>query len=233
MSPMPEPRDVDTAAPEQPHHMPRLLTSTRPLPVPIAPTDGDSAMDPRRVLGALKYHWFLFLVLGSLLAAGLGATAWTLLPAKYTTTALLRVNSSNAGLLGSDAQTARSEFLTFLRTQRDAITSENVLRAALRDSKIGNTQILQRVDDPARWLQDNLVVEFSEHSELMKVSLTGENPAECAEIINAINAAYMKEVVLVDQLKKQSVLNTLDKSRSLMEEKVKNLKVQLVLKSQK
>ncbi len=36
MSPMPEPRDVDTAAPEQSHHMPRLLGATRPLPAPIA-----------------------------------------------------------------------------------------------------------------------------------------------------------------------------------------------------
>src|SRR5262249_33693788 len=161
--------------------------ATRPLPAPIASADGDSAMDPRRVLGALKYHWFLFLVLGSLLAAGLGAAAWTLLPAKFTTTALLRVNSSNAGLPPSDAPTPRTEFLTFLRTQRDAITSENVLRAALRDSKIGNTDMLKSVDDPVRWLQDNVVVEFSEHSELMKVSLTGENPGECAEIINAIN----------------------------------------------
>jgi capsular exopolysaccharide synthesis family protein len=227
---MPEPRDVDTAAPEQPHHMPRLLTTTRPLPSPIAPPEGDSAMEPRRIFAALKYHWFVFLVLGSLTAAGLGAAAWELLPAKYTTTALLRVNSNNAGLLGTDNQNLRNEFLTFLRTQRDAITSENVLRAALRDSKIGNTEMLKSVDDPVRWLQDNIVVEFSEHSELMKVSLTGENPAECAEIINAMNAAYMKEVVLVDQLKKQSILNTLDKSRAQMEEKVKNFKVALDLK---
>src|SRR5205085_48324 len=110
MSPIPEPRDVDTAAAEQPHHMPRLL-ATRPLPTPVAANDADGAMDPRRIFGALKYHWFVFIVLGSLLGAGLGAAAWELLPAKYTTTALLRVNSSNAGLLTSDPTTARSEFL--------------------------------------------------------------------------------------------------------------------------
>src|SRR5947209_7179967 len=111
MNSMPEPRDVESPATEQPHHMPRLLAN-RPLPMPLASAEGDSAMDPRRILGALKYHWFLFLVLGSLLGGGLGALAWTFLPAKYTTTALLRINSSNAGLLTSDAQTARSEFLT-------------------------------------------------------------------------------------------------------------------------
>jgi succinoglycan biosynthesis transport protein ExoP len=230
MSPMPEPRDVDTAAPEQPHHMPRLLGATRPLPMPLTAGGDDNAMDPRRIFGALKYHWFLFIVLGSLLGAGLGAAAWELLPAKYTTTALLRVNSSNAGLLGSDPTVARTEFLTFLRTQADAIKSENVLRAAMRDSKIGNTDMLKSNEDPIRWLQDNLLIEFSEHSELMKVSLTGENPGECAEIINAIDAAYMKEVVLVDQLKKTSVLNQLETSRTQMEGKVKNFKVALELK---
>ena len=73
-------------------------------------------------------------------------------------------------------------------------------------------------------MEDNLLVEFSEHSELVKVSLTGENPQELADIINAINAAYMKEVVLVDQLKKKSILDTLDRSRGTMEKRVKSRK---------
>jgi succinoglycan biosynthesis transport protein ExoP len=232
MIPMPEPRDAEVSTTEQVHHAPRLLP-VRPLPTPIAGETADSAFDARKVAAALKYHWFLFLMLGTLVGGGLGAAAWTLFPAKYTTAAMLRVNSNYVGLLGSDAQSARSEFLTFVRTQADAIHSENVLRAALRDSKIGNTDILKNVDDPARWLEDNLLVEFSEHSELVKVSLTAENPQEAADIINAVNAAYMKEVVLVDQLKKKSILDTLDRSRATMEERVKSLKINLDLKHKK
>jgi capsular exopolysaccharide synthesis family protein len=64
----------------------------------------------------------------------------------------------------------------------------------------------------------------------MKVSMTGEHAGECAEIINAINDAYIKEVVQIDQLKKKAVLDTLDQSRSQMEDRVKNLKLQLELK---
>jgi capsular exopolysaccharide synthesis family protein len=232
MIPMPEPRNVETTEAEQLHHAPRLMP-IRPLPAPMGGEESENGFDARRVVGALKYHWFLFMVLGSLLGGGLGVAAFTLFPAKYTTAALLRVNSNYVGLLGSDANSARSEFLTFVRTQADAIRSENVLRAALRDSKIGNTNILRSVDDPVRWLEDNLLVEFSEHSELVKVSLTGEDPQELADIINAINAAYMKEVVLVDQLKKKSILDTIDRSRATMEERVKSLKIALDMKHKK
>jgi succinoglycan biosynthesis transport protein ExoP len=229
MVPMPQPREVETISGPQLHHAPR----TQPLgrfDGPMVADETDTSWEPRHIVQALKYHWFLITVVGTLLAGTLGTAAWHLFPAKYTTTALLRVDSSNAGLLGVDVQTVRNEFLTFLRTQADAIRSENVLRAALRDSRIGNTQTLQTRDDPVRWLQENVVVDFSEHSELMKVSMTGEHAGECAEIINAINDAYIKEVVQIDQLKKKAVLDTLDISRSQMEERVKNLKLQLELK---
>src|SRR5439155_992311 len=67
-------------------------------------------------------------------------------------------------------------------------------------------------------------------SEIMKIVLIGENPQDVADIINAVQAAYMKEVVLVDQLKKKSTLDTLDKSRQQLEEGLKNSKKKLEIK---
>src|SRR5438128_1372975 len=68
------------------------LLGNRPIPLPsAADTEGAAGFNPRQIINALKYHWFLFLVLGSLLAGGLGTAAWELLPAKYTTYSVLRV----------------------------------------------------------------------------------------------------------------------------------------------
>lgn len=238
MMPIPAPHESEATTADQAHHGLRLLgqrqmLANRPIPGPGPEPDAESSFEVRRVIGALKYHWFLFLVLGTLASAGLGALAWSLIPAKYTTYSILRVASNDSGVLSSGPSAYRNEFLTFLKTQADSIKSEYVLRAALRDSKIGNTATLADVDDKVRWLTENIQVEFSEHSEIMKVVLVGEYPQDSADIINAIDAAYMKEVVLVDQLKKKASLDTLEKSRQRLEEDLKNYKVKLEIKQKK
>ena len=52
--------------------------------------------------------------------------------------------------------------------------------------------------DPIVWLQENLKVEFLAGSEVMEISLSGDNPEELAGIVNAVKKAYMEEVVNVD-----------------------------------
>ncbi|MFL5340218.1 MAG: polysaccharide biosynthesis tyrosine autokinase [Gemmataceae bacterium] len=222
MIPIPDSRR-ETDAPAD-HMTPasfRLL-GNRPLPPPAAAdAEGTPGFNPRQIVNALKYHWFLFLVLGSLVAGGLGTAAWELLPAKYTTYSVLRVAASEQKLDSRDAA-GRSEFVTYLKTQANLIKNEYVLRAALRDSKIGDGETLKKQDDPVKWLEENLIVEFSENSEIMKVMLTGENPQELADIVNAIQAAYMKEVVQKEQSKSKSLIDTLETIQKFVEDRISN-----------
>ena len=39
------------------------------------------------------------------------------------------------------------------------------------------------------------MLEFTQESELMEISLSGDNPKELAEVVNAVDDAYMDEVV--------------------------------------
>ncbi len=221
MIPVPAPQDTPASATE-PNHQSLRLVGRRPIPRPAA--ESDSPFEIQRVIGALKYHWFLFVVIGGLAAAGLGAAAYMLVPAKYTTYSIVRVSASDSGVLSSNQSNYRNEFLTFVKTQADALKSEFVLKAALRDSKIANTPTLADVDDKVRWLTENIQVEYSEHSEVMKIVMVGEYPKDLADIINAVQAAYMKEVVLVDQLRKKSTLDTLENSRKQLADRLTNLK---------
>ncbi len=71
------------------------------------------------------------------------------------------------------------------------------LNAALRDSAVSNYRMIREQVDPIEWLQQNLKVEFIANSELMEISLIGEDPQELAGIVNAVKKAYIEEVVNV------------------------------------
>lgn len=215
-------RDLDTHG-EQAHHGLRMVPA-RTVPGAPAP-DAGPGMDPRRVINGLTYHWFLFAVFGSLLGAGLGAAAWTLLPAKYTTYAVLHMASRDPGNQFERSDDGRSEFITFLKSQASVIKNEVVLRPALNHSKIGNTETLRRYDDPVRWLEENIQVEFSENSEYVKISLTGDNPQELADIVNAVTDAYIREVVQKDKAVASSRIEALDEIRKSFEGILKNTQI--------
>jgi capsular exopolysaccharide synthesis family protein len=200
---------------------PRLF-GNRPLSAPPAESNPASSLDPRRIVNGLTYHWFLFIVLGSLLGGGLGWAAWELLPSKYTTYAVIRVAAVDPERIVDNRDGGRSEFVTYLKTQANLIKSEFVIRAALRDSKIGNTETLKKQEDPIRYLEEQLLIEFSENSEIMKVTLTGDNPREIADIVNAVTAAYMKEVVHKDQTDRKAAAEELEHIRKSWEEGWKN-----------
>ena len=224
MIPIPDSRRETDAAPAD-HLTPasfRLL-GNRPIPQAASPeAEANAGFDPRRILNGLKYHWFLFLVLGSLLAGGLGTVAWELLPAKYTTYSVLRVAATDAVKLDARDGGSRGEFVTYIKTQAMLIKNEYVLRAAMRDSKIGETETLKKQDDPVKWLEENLIVEFSENSEIMKVMLTGENPQELADIVNAIHSAYLREVVVKEQSKSKDLIDTLEVIQKFVEDRISN-----------
>src|SRR5262249_22868243 len=123
-----------------------------------------SAFEPQRVLRAILYHWFGFLVFGSLAAAGLRSLAWTLLPSQYTSYAMLRLTPMDNVLPTAADDKGRSEFITFLKTQSKLITSDWVLRSALNDERLRGNSILARADDKVKFLEEELKVEWQENS---------------------------------------------------------------------
>jgi Mrp family chromosome partitioning ATPase/capsular polysaccharide biosynthesis protein len=180
-----------------------------------------SAFEPRRVANALKHHWFLVLAIGSLVSGALATAAWTLIPSKYTTYAIIRVSMFDPVVLQGqryDNAAGRTEFVTYLKTQAKLITSHFVLYAAIRDDKIDELDMLKKTEDPIRWLEENLQLEFSENSEILKIALTGDKPEELAKIVNAVQKAYMKEVFEKDRLNKQGQLEILEGVRKKIDD---------------
>ena len=117
--------------------------SLRPMTI-AEPLPGSGGAKP---LACLKYRWVTVVFLGGLLACVLALTAWSLIPAKYTTNSLVRVFSDNPVLHKEDLQ-GRSDFNIYLKSQAAMIKSHFVLNAALRNPSIASLQMLREQADP-------------------------------------------------------------------------------------
>jgi hypothetical protein len=109
--------------------------------------------------------------------------------------ALIEVSMQSDSILGSGSK-AEEEFKVFKGTQAVLIRSPFVLRAALRRPEIGSLRMLKGAgDEPEKWLKDHLKVTFPAGGEVMRVSLSGDDRAEAAKLVNAVVQAYLQEVV--------------------------------------
>src|SRR5205085_358048 len=110
------PEDDGFTRRSDPDILPLPGTSRAAAPAARPPKDALSARD---VANALRYHSILFLTLGTIVAGGLGSLAWYLVPAKYTTYAMILVSQNTPSILsGMRRDTGgRVEFATYLKTQ--------------------------------------------------------------------------------------------------------------------
>jgi len=194
-----------------PEPLPRSTPTTlRATPVTVwrggTSTNANSSnADTGALLKALSRRWPLALVLGLIAAAAAGTAAWFLLAAPYVAFAQVRVKAKAEEIAFPTLEEARSEFLTFLRTQARHLKSRFVLSAALTREETKSLPVVLRQGDPIAWLEDELLVESTEGSEIITVTLRGPEPSELTALVNAVIKAYEKEVVEAenDQRKKR------------------------------
>ena len=106
---------------------------------------------PRDILNALRYHSVLFVTLGTLVAGGLGAAAWLLVPAKYTTYAMIlvarRATRTILPSTGGDDRAGRVRHLPQDAGEHDQ-ESRTMIAGACATPKIARTPMLRDEEDP-------------------------------------------------------------------------------------
>jgi capsular exopolysaccharide synthesis family protein len=126
--------------------------------------------------------------------------SWFLLSAKYTAFSQLYLASTPPRVVfnTADSPDGRNEFLTYQRTQAGRIKSRMVLNAALKRDEVKNLSLVTQQADPIAWLEDEIKVEFQEGSEIMTVSMIGDNPTDLVALVDAVTQAYLKEINVVE-----------------------------------
>lgn len=188
-------------------------------PAPVAPAAQPAALsstpDAMALLRALQRRWFLAGALGVLLACSIGATAYFLLPSRYTAFALLQVSSKPNPLV--ERANNRDEFTIVMKTTAARLKSRDVLMRTLSQDPVRHLGLVKKHPDTLStltWLEEYLKIDIQDSSELLTVSLSGEEPEDLKVIVNNMVKSFMTIVGNEDKNRRKE---RLDKTKFLYE----------------
>jgi succinoglycan biosynthesis transport protein ExoP len=197
---------------------------------PAAPTTS-----PLRILRALRRRQTLALGVALVAVCVCGPAAWFLVPpAKYKAQARLQIAALPPKVLFKIESEGGEDYRRYQSTQLTLVKSKLVLNTALEDKAVIKYRTIAEKLDPVAWLQENLKVEFVSGSEVMEISLAGDDAVELAGLVNAVKNAYVEEVVNLDakrraerhaKLKKlkETYTELLDERRDRLKKNAENL----------
>src|SRR5262249_36342869 len=151
-----------------------------------------SGPDALSLLKALQRRWLLAGTVGLFLGLATLAALWFLMPAKFLAFSLLQVARDRVSLGGQSD--GRNDFQTYMKTQAGRLKNRDVVMKALSQDQVRNLWLVKRHPDTLStltWIDENLKVDIQDQSELLTVSLTGEEPAELVILVNALTRSYL------------------------------------------
>jgi len=207
--------------PRIPDAIPVEVDPPRVYTVPPRPTEAPEESGPGlKPLEYLRYRWASVVFLGGAVAATLAFTAYSLIPAKYTTYSIIRVSPQDPKLFFNEDPHGRGDFASYLKTQSGVLRSHFVLNAALRDPEVAALPMLKAQEDPVRFLEEEITFALTDGSELIKPKLSGDDPRAIAMIVNAVHDAFFSEVVEAERKRKQTRLKDIEDSITAMQQEL-------------
>ncbi|WP_146585013.1 tyrosine-protein kinase domain-containing protein [Posidoniimonas polymericola] len=181
-------------------------------------------MDASSMIHAFRRRWLMALGMG-LLAGVLGAgVLWALFPESATAFRYFQVESSEQSIIDPSLNAAKSDFDLFRQTQVFLIKTPSVLNSALRTGELGQLSFFDGVPvaDQAKYLGEELRVQFPQGSQVLEIRLSGAAPAEeLKEIVEAVSKAYLDEVVIESKIQRQKPRDILNESYRDLDEEIK------------
>jgi hypothetical protein len=115
----------------------------------------------------------------------------------------------------------------FMATQKQLIVSPEVIANAVRSSELAGLDIIRSQADPEAWLRDSLRVEILEGTRLIRISVSGPEPAQQAEIVNAITRSYLVKVKTWTDEESREKIVCLEPVQRALNKELKDLKDRL------
>ncbi len=151
--------------------------------------------NPLELLHAVRRRWPLALGLGLAVGTIAATLVWILVPVKYEAFSLLRVAGREKAVLKENTEVGEV-FEIFKRTQGQLIMSGLVLNGALREKEINNLQtIKEHYDDPVSYLRGQLIIDYPDDSEILRVAMKGRKSSDLIKIVNEVVKKYLVEIV--------------------------------------
>jgi succinoglycan biosynthesis transport protein ExoP len=173
------------------------------------------------ILTSLRRRWVPALVLAIPAALLVSAIVWEIVPAKYESSAILKIQQYEQIVAFDNLKQRSTEFLTYRDTQKGFIKSRAVLTSALRSPKIADCRTLAAIQYPVEWLMKELNVDEQISPEFLKISLQGEYPEDLAQIVNCVKDSYLNEVVYNERNKRIENLRKAEESHGEVDKRVR------------
>lgn len=185
-------------------------------------------LNMRTLLHSLRRRAFVALVMGVVMSSLVMSAVWMFVPVKSEVEAWFLCKSEQPVLIEAPAaeqgRNNVNEFDVFRRTQMAMIQTPLVLAAAVRPREVSELPMIKAERDPVTYLQDELAIEFSGESELLRISMRGDDPEQLVAIVNSVADAYIREVVENDRQARRRTHETL---RSQLEQTEGQLRTSL------
>jgi len=210
---------------------------------PPPASEGGSATN---LIVPLLRRWYIVVVV-FLVACVIGIPGiWLIMEPRYDVTGALRVAPILSNILTGEADKGEiSNYQSFMNTQAEMVVSTQVIQrvaddlaskhlAFFEDKKTGIGAKLRRKmeggiikPDPANILKqavyDNVITSAAaRNSELVKVTMTGNNPDEARKIVDAFIQAYMLVEVSSSLQGQDQKLTVLENERKVLAEKLES-----------
>lgn len=173
------------------------------------------------ILTALRRRWVPALVLAIPAALLSSAIVWELVPAKYESSAILKIQQYEQVVAFDNTKQRSTDFLTYRDTQKGFIRSRAVLTSALRNPHVADCRMLAAIEHPVEWLMKELKVDEQISPEFLKISLQGEYPEDLALIVNAVKDAFLNEAVYNEKKERIDKLKKAEASHAAVDKKVR------------
>jgi capsular polysaccharide biosynthesis protein len=179
-------------------------------------------MDHSWFLHSLRRRWLLALGMGLVFGGVATAVLWFMFPESSSAVALFRVSSEEPNLVFRGVANETRQFDILQKTQLALLKSHFVLQAAVRDPSIANLGALAGEDDPIQWLSQRVSVNFPQESEILSISLSGDEHSEDLRlIVDAVANAYQEQVIFADRNRKLSTRDVLRKSLAKLNDEIR------------
>jgi capsular exopolysaccharide synthesis family protein len=194
------------------------LPSAPPGSAPGAPTAAPGGF--AAALAGARRRWILAGLAGALLGSGAAAAYYTQTPQKYTVTTTLQISSLDSLLHENDGANSVQRDAEYRRNQAALIRTRPVALKALETKKVADSSLFRNRTDPAGWLEGELKTAQFDGGQL-RVSLTGENPDELADALNAVTASYLALIVGAEEDQRRARVDELDKVLTTSEDRIR------------
>ncbi len=147
------------------------------------------------LMHAFRRRWVLGTVSGLACALAASILAWLFVPVNQDISSFIQIRSERPKL-AFDTGSSRSglnDYVIFKHSQAAMIRNPFVINRALNEPGIMDLSIVKEQVDPVLWLTSDLDATFEKDSEIMVVTLSGENAKELVDLVNAITDSYIEE----------------------------------------